>query len=393
MILGNNVSFYDIKISGKDVKRFIHNLHKMHIELLNIVFEKNSVTIKVSEKDYKKILDIKTIYEIEIVKVYGIAHLKYFIEKYWLFLVVLFLGFAMFLGLTNIIFEIEVVHNNKELRELILEELDKEGIHKHGIVVSYEKKEKIKTNILKKYKDQIEWLEIERQGTKYTIKVEERKKNQNMENNTPQNIVAKKDGMIKKIVSSSGEILVKKDQYVKKGDILIGGTIHNKEVEVAKVRAEGTVYAETWYTVTVELPYHYYEEKKLDRYQKVIDIKWFHHSYHCFDFKKFKTSKEEPIFELKNRLFPISISFVKQQEVEIIDKVYTKDNAISTATEIAQKRLRDKLGENIEILFEKNLKITEEDSKIIVVMFYKVYEDITDYQEISEIIENIEPES
>ena len=63
MILGNNVSFYDVKISGKDIKRFLHNLHKMHIEFLNIVFEKNSVIIKVSEEDYKKILTIKTIYE------------------------------------------------------------------------------------------------------------------------------------------------------------------------------------------------------------------------------------------------------------------------------------------------------------------------------------------
>lgn len=392
MSLGNNISFYDIKISGKDVKRFIHNLHKMHIKLLNIVFKKNSVIIKVSEDDYKRILEIKTIYEIEVVKVYGIAYLRYFLKKYCLFLIVLLLGFLMFIGLTNVIFEIEVVHNNKELRQLILEELDKEGVHKYSLVTSYKKKEQIKSNILKKYKNQIEWLEIERQGTRYIIKVEERKKNQSISDSTPRNVIAKKDGMIKKITSSSGEIQVKKDQYVKKGDILIGGTIHNKEEEMAKVRAEGTVYAETWYTVTVELPYHYHEEKKLNNYQKVIDIKWFNHSYHWFDFKKFKDSNEECIFELKNNLLPISISFVKQQEGETIDKVYTKDNAVSVASEIAHKRLKDRLGEDIEILYEKNLKITEEDSKIIVVMFYKVYEDITDYQEISEIIEETVPE-
>ena len=56
MILGNNISFYDVKITGKDVKRFLHNLHKMHIEFLNITFFKNSVIIKVSKEDYKKIL-------------------------------------------------------------------------------------------------------------------------------------------------------------------------------------------------------------------------------------------------------------------------------------------------------------------------------------------------
>ena len=36
------------------------------------------------------------------------------------------------------------------------------------------------------------------------------------------------------------------------------------------------------------------------------------------------------------------------------------------------------------ILYEKSLKITEEDSKIVIVIFFKVKEDITDYQAIPE---------
>lgn len=384
------MSYYDIKITGKDPKRFIHNLHKMHIEFLNIEFSKNSVIIKVSEKDYKKILDIKTIYKIEVVKVYGIAAFKYFIKKYSLFLIVLFLGFFLFLGLTNIIFEVEVVHNDKELRELILEELELEGIKKYNLVASYEKKEAIKEIILKKHKEKIEWLEIERVGTKYIIKVEERKKNNDVIDDKPRNIIAKKNGLVKKIISTSGEILVKKEQYVKAGDVLIGGTIHNKEIEVAKVKAEGTVYAETWYNVTVEVPYHYHEENKTGKKQKVLEFKWFNKELELFDFKKYKNTQDNIIFSLKNSILPISISIKEEEEVEITDKIYTKDNAITEASNIAKNRLKSKLGENIEILYEKNLKITEEDSKIIVVMFYKVYEDITDYQEISEIIENKE---
>ncbi len=393
LILGNNVSFYDIKITGKDVKRFLHNLHKMHIEFLNIVFDKNSVIIKVSESDYKRILDIKTIYEIEIVKVYGIAYIKYFLKKYWLFLTILSFGFLLFLGLTHIIFEIEVVHNDKELREILLEELSEQGIHKYGLVVSYSKKEEIKEDILKKYKDKIEWLEIERQGTKYVVKVEERKIPEKEDDNIPRNIVAKKDGLIMKITSSSGEILVKKDQYVKKGDILIGGTIHNKEEEVAKVKANGEVYAETWYTVTVDFPYHYHEEKNTGNRKKVIEFKWFQNSYHLLDFHPYKKNKETILFSLKNNILPISISIIEKQELEIIDQLYTKDNAIIEASNIAKKRLIDKLGEDIEILYEKNLKIMEEDSKIEIVMFYKVFENITDYQEIPDIVPDSKIES
>lgn len=384
------MSFYDIRITGKDVKRFIHNLYKMHIEFLNIEFEKNSVLIKVSEEDYKKILEIKTIYEIEVVKLYGIAYFKSFLKKYQLFFLVLLFGFFLFLGFTNVIFEVEVVHNDKQIRDLLLEELANQGIQKYHFVVSFDKKEQIKDLILKKYKDKIEWLEIERQGTKYEVKVEERKKNQEQEDTTPKDIVAKKNGLIQKITSTSGEILAKKDQYVKKGDILIGGTIHNKEETVGYVRAEGEVIAETWYTVTVSLPYHYQEETKTNRTQKILAIEWFHKQIHLFGFQTYQNSQLEYLYRFQNPILPISLSLATEQEVNVIDKVYTKDNAMIEASSIARNRLKEKLGDNIEILYEKNLKITEEDSKIEVVIFYKVSENITEYQDI--IVEEVPKE-
>ena len=128
--------------------------------------------------------------------------------------------------------------------------------------------------------------------------------------------------------------------------------------------------------------------------QKVLKFRWFNKEFNLFDFKKYKNSQDNNILSLKNNILPISISIIEEEEVYVIDKIYTKDNAITEASTIAKNRLKDKLGENIEILYEKNLKITEEDSKIIVVMFYKIYEDITSYQEISEEIktEDIKPE-
>ena len=101
-----------------------------------------------------------------------------------------------------------------------------------------------------------------------------------------------------------------------------------------------------------------------------------------FQFNKYKTSNYVSKYSLKNNLFPISISLLEENETEILDYLYTKDNAITAASNIARNRLMEKIGNNIEILYEKNLKITEENSKIKIVMFYKIYEDITEYQNI-----------
>lgn len=381
------MSYYEIKITGKDVKRFIHNLHKMHIEFFNIKFVDNSVIIKVNKEDFQKIKKIKTIYNIEIIKLQGLAYVEYFIKKYSLFLIILILASIIFLGLTNMIFEIEVVHTDVKIRELLTEELKKEGLSKYRFISSYKTKENIKESIIKKYKDKIEWLEIDRKGTKYIVKVEERKLNNEINDNTPSNVIAKKNGLIKKITSTSGEIVVAKNQYVKKGDILISGIIHNKEEVVGTVKAEGEIYAETWYNVEVTLPYHYHEETKTNNKQKILTIDWFNKKINLFQFKKYKNSIIETNHQLKNNVLPISISINTEEETNVIDKIYTRDNAIKDASNIAKNKLISSLGQNIEILYEKNLKITEEDSKIKIVMFYKIYENITDYQNI---IENIE---
>ena len=82
---------YDIKITGKDLKRFLKNLHNMKIQFYNISYQDKSMIIRVNEQDYKKIIDIKTIYEIEIVKLYGPIRIITFFKNYSLFFLFLIL--------------------------------------------------------------------------------------------------------------------------------------------------------------------------------------------------------------------------------------------------------------------------------------------------------------
>lgn len=370
-----------IKITGKDVVRFIKNLIKMDISFYDIEYNGNSVYIKIDNNDYLKIKRIKTLYEIEIIEYYGLLRVRYFTKKYKIILISLGISFIIFLFLTRIIFNVTVNHNNEELRNLILEELKSNGISKYNFIVSYKKQEKIKRKILDKYKDKIEWLEIKRIGTKYEILVEERLENKNKKEETPRNIIAKKNAVITKINATSGEIIGKVDSYVKKGDILISGVIHKKEDVVASVRADGKVYGETWYRVSVELPYHFYNEEKTGEKDKYLNIKIFNKDIELFS-KKYKSSNINELYKIKSSLLPISISLNSKEETNIVDEVYSYDNVVNKATLIAKNKLYDKLGKDIQIIYEKDLKYIEENSKIIVVMFYKVIEDITEYGEI-----------
>ena len=379
-------SIYELKIEGKDVKRFIRTLYRRRIELINIFYDNDNIYIKVDKNNYEKVLEIKTIYEISLVRLYGIAKLKYLLKKNAIFLISVCVGFIFLFFLSNIIFDVEVVHRKENIRNLIYKELDRYNIKKYNFVIPFSKQEEIVKNILDNNKDKLEWLEIERVGVKYIIRVEERIINDINNNAEKRHVVANKEGIIMHIDASTGEIVKKINDYVKKGDIVISGNIMKGEEVKSTVSAEGRVYAEVWYEVDVEMPLTYREEYKTGKSKNVLTFTLFDKSYGLFDFFPYNQKKINENIIIKNNILPIKLSFNKEEELRVIDEVYTYDEAISKAEDLAREKLLAKLDSDEEILYEKKLKTTQNNSTILVTVFFKVYENITAYQEI---VENI----
>lgn len=374
---------YRIKITGKDPKYFLRHLIVKKIKLYNIVEDHDGISLTVDEVDYAKILKMKTSYNIKIVNRFGVAKLRYLLLKYKYILFFLFLTLGLMIILSHFIFFIDVIHSKEEIRELVENDLKEFGISKYRFRVSYAKKEEIRNKILEKEKDKIEWLEIDRIGTRYIVNVEERLIKDNKVDNEVRDIVAKKDAMILNIEAETGEIVRKKYEYVRKGDTIVSGTIKNKEDEVSKVKAEGKVYGEVWYSVTVELPKKYYEEKKTGKTSKALTLRIANKKVSVPFSKDNKSyiSEDSPILE--NNLIPIRLVLETKHEIEIIDKEYNMGNSSSEAIKLATKKLEDRLDEQSMILSKKVLKKTLKNSKIIVEIFFKVRENITDYKKIS----------
>lgn len=373
-------SKYRLRITGKNLNRFLRMLYKLHIDLLSIEQNHDSCIVEVDFKNYQKLKKIKTSYTIEVIGYKGIAHFRYLIQHYLLFGSILLCGFFVLFILTHLTFEVEVVHTKEEIRHLIEEELKQQGIYKFSWKVSFERQEEIVEKILNKYKDKIEWLEIENVGTKYIVKVEERKLNEEQQEDQPQDIVAKKDGVILKIEAANGTVVKKKNDYVKKGDIIITGVIKNQDTLMTVVPAHGRVFAETWYRSQVEMPLHYKESFLTGKKKTILQISFLNHKFGLFDFQPFEHSKDVSTNIVSNPLIPFSIQKTEQQELKVIDEVYDRDEAVEKAQELASQKLEKRLGVNDEIISQKTLKITEKESKIIVEVFFKVKEDITDTQ-------------
>lgn len=377
-----NKIIYDFKnkiklnIKGKNIERFIKRLTNNNIELLKIDYIKyNEINIIVYKKDYLKILDLKTIYEVTIVDIYGIMKLQKKVSINKFLLLFSLLGILIIVFLSNIIFKIEVVHNSSEIRNFILNELEIYNIKEKTFKKSYDELQVIKKSILEKYKDKIEWLEIEVVGTKYVVRLQERLTINQDEISEKVHIISNKDAIIKDVVASQGEILKSKNEHVKKGEIVISGEIKLNE-QVKKITgAIGKVYGEVWYETTINYPLTYNEEKETGKQQTKLVLKVLNKELQFG--KKYKKIKEDTIL---NHLF-LPFGLYKQRQVEVVNisEVLTYEQAINKALELSKEKIKLNLKEDEYIISTNILKTNLLDDKVEIKVFYAIYEDITDY--------------
>ena len=370
-----------LNIKGKNINRFITRLYNNKIEILKCIYKnKEEMDIIIYESDLKKLEKIKTIYNIERLNTYGLIKIKTRINTNKYIIISIVLGYFFLKVLSNIIFDVEVIYNDEGTRNFIREELRQYGIKEKTFKKSYNKIQNIKEDILNKYKDKIEWLEIESIGTKYIVRLELRILPEKKEIDQNQNVIAKKDARIIEIKATSGQILKEVNNYVKKGDVVISGNIYDNETIKTTVPADGVVYGEVWYDVSVTYPFAYAEEKELQTKKDVYVLKILNKNIELFNFKPYKNKKIEEKILFKNNLIPIQFIKQKQTEVEVVDQILTVDEASNLALSKALDKIKENLKEKEYIISYKILNTNIKESELELNIFFSVCEDITDYE-------------
>ena len=372
-------------IEGRKIERFLSYLYKLKIDIIDTnVIDRKKVIIKIYNSDLEKVMNMKTTYNIEKIGYEGKLKLLSGIKKHLFLVISLIIGYALLLYLSNVIFEVEVIHSNANIRDLMIAELEERDISKWKFKKNHEGIERIKKEILDEHKERLEWIEIENVGTKYIVKVVERKMKSEEKNYTYQDIVSSKSAIIMKMEVFEGEIVKRKNDFVKKGDVIISGRIM-KGNEVSKiVKASGQIYGEVWYNIKVEHPIIYQSKTLTGKEKKIYQIQFLNFGISLFDFSPFKDKKVETTNVLSNPLIPFKIVKELQKEAVIEDEIYTDSEALIKAEEQAVKKMKDSLDEDEYIISKRKLKYYIENNKLYLEMFFKVCEKIGEEREITE---------
>lgn len=363
-------------VRGEFINNLIFKLSKtdINIKRINYINDK-CVEILINKNKYSKLKKTFPIYKFRIKKHLGIYKVKPFIKKHQIFLMAIIVGLIFLYCFSKIILKVDIIHSNKTIRNIVREELEELGIKKYGLKKNYRQLTKIKKQIIDKYPDKIEWLEIENVGMTYIIYIEERiiKKEKEIVNDYC-HIIANKSAIITKIIYSKGDKIKTVDNYVNEGDIIISGEIKLYEEVKDNVCAKGKVYGEVWYTVDVKVPLNYIEKIYTGDTRRNIryETRNTKHSIFRSKFKKYDIKDIKKLI----RIFNVDFILEEEREYNTLNKKHTADEAIEHGIKLAKEKVEIKLDDDERVLKEKVLKKVINNSTIELEIFIAVEEKI-----------------
>ncbi len=151
--------------------------------------------------------------------------------------------------LSHTVFTITLQGDEEKMKQIITKALNDMG---YTTPFFKQDVQDIKLKLKKKLENDIAWMEISKEGSIYHIQfttkdfaiIEQLQRNE---------LVAQKDGVIQRFEVQHGNKVVKLNQYVHKGDVLITNVIQDSSSIDQDLYVKGQVYAYTWKDVHVEM--------------------------------------------------------------------------------------------------------------------------------------------
>lgn len=291
------------------------------------------------------------------------------------------IGFVLFasliIGLTSIVWDVEVQGNHKIAEEDILRAAQEEGLHRYQWIYNLNSQDKLAETLTRKLPN-TSWVGISRIGTKYVIEVVEASQPKDNSLLTPHHLVSKTDAVISHIYAERGQPKVKKNDRVRKGQILISG-IQGGQSVVSKGVVKGIVWHE--YDISVPLTYKqkvYTGNMKRKGYlyfgQTAIQLS----GYGKIDYVQSKVLSDLNPVRWRDLKLPFGYMTETVFETTEMELTRTTKQAQLEGIERARSDVLAKYGIDSTIQSEKILHEKTDNGKVYMKVLFEVEQDITE---------------
>ena len=391
MGLSNNIQnisgVVTVQIEGFFTERFI-NLCKINNvkiwDIRNIV--KGVVRFKISIKDFKKLRSIskKTKCSVKIKKKEGLYFTLFKYRKRKMVIFLLMLAVIFTIAFSTFIWDIQITGNENISESEVIENLKKSGLYIGKCKIGFDKKEII--NNMRVNMQEISWVGIEIDGTLATVKLVEKTNldQKDVQNDKIGDIIAKKDGVVTRIVPENGTAMINEKSYVQKDTVLIQGKMYSKFLEPFDVTASGIVKADCEYICENTYYFDNFEKNYTGKKMYTLGIS-VNSKENMLNYlnksKKYDISKKSKSFKIFGQ--NISFDLYSCLEYEQIEVKKTKEDIINESNSYIEQYYNTNIVTDATnpVLVDKKVEYVEKEDSIIVKVTYVVNEEIGQFIE------------
>ncbi|PKG21782.1 sporulation protein YqfD [Niallia nealsonii] len=379
-----------VKATGKGLERFLNQLLRNNILIWNVKKHgPKSITFQMSLRKVKRFRHLVrgSGCKIEFQRRAGAPFLYKRMLKNSGFLAGIFLFIGLVFVLSNMVWGIEIKGANPATEYKIRKQLDKMDI-KIGKLQFFTKELDVIQEELTNSINAITWVGVELKGTTYHFQVVEKNEPKQVQKTSAQNLVATKTATVVDYFVEEGEKVFTVNQVVKKGQLLVSGTI-GKEENTKIVSAKGKVWGETWFTSKVTVPINttfqvFNGNEKQKHYLSVGKVNVPIWGFGKMEYKNYVVEENKQYVKFLKWELPITIVNKTYREKEEVTRTYSKKEAIKKGKEMARKDVLNKIGEDGKIKEEKVLHQSIKNGKVILNIDFTTIENIAKVQPITQ---------
>ncbi|WP_091772614.1 sporulation protein YqfD [Piscibacillus halophilus] len=367
-----------VTITGKSPELMIKHLHRNDIPFYNVKrVNENTITLRMRYLDAFHLRSIRREFKCKVSfqKRGGAPHYYQKRKKIFPIIISVVLVISFIFVLSNMIWKVEITGGTPEVRYEVEELIETLGLNRGTFIQSMESISSIEREIMNKIED-VSYVGIKRTGTSFHIMIEENKNTIHDQERDPSNLIATNSGTIQQMYVTNGRPLVRINDVVRKGDVLVTGKLDDEKD--IYTYSEGEVIAEVWYNITGTVDLAVEKKDLIDDVEKEYGVgfgqrDWFPNK---SENDRLLLEETKPIyflfwetpFSIEKRYF-----YPENTSVDTID-----DNQV--IEEVIDEQLKRKLGQSVEVLYQKVLHEERDNDKVKLEMFVKVLEDITKEQ-------------
>ena len=326
--------YYTVTIEGINVEKFLNMLIRNKVEIYDVKRISNTkIELKVDRKNIKKFKGLYrgSKFQVKVKQKTGVPFVAKRIYKHKGMWICAIVSLVLLMSTSLFVTDVYIKAPEGIDKDLVRKELEATGV-KPGVYKKSIDRKEVRDQIMGKFND-IAYISINVKGTNIFVTIT--KKDESLEEKKDTNycnIIAKKNGIIEKIIPRSGKEVARVGDIVKKGDVLLSGS---------NTKSLPEVWATTFYESKQSTDYNDKIKIKTGKKKKVYTFTFYNEKYTLrrkINFKNYEIENKEHILSIGNYTFPLKIksSIFYEVNLKSIEK-----NKEQVKEELKKKALKE----------------------------------------------------